>query len=126
MFNGLVSMAKWVNGPITPRAHLLIGPFGHRNKSIKHRTTAIGQLTFGGWSQVCPAVRSETAPRARTSKIPIHSQLLRGYWNRDCFSYTAVVVAFFSVVTVVRVLPSSEMTTLAVAAAAPSTLITTW
>src|SRR5213594_642793 len=62
MFNGLVSMAKWADGPITPRAHLLIGPFGHRNKSIKHRTTAIGQLTFGGRSQVCPAVRSLTAP----------------------------------------------------------------
>ena len=50
-------MAKWADGPITPRAHLLIGPVGHRNKFIKHRTTAIGRLTFGGRSQVCPAVR---------------------------------------------------------------------
>ena len=52
MFNGLVSMAERPDEQMGSWGYWAISPFGHRNKSIKHRTTAIGQLTLGPVSSV--------------------------------------------------------------------------
>jgi hypothetical protein len=38
----------WFNGLMTQSANPIIWSLDHRNKFIKHRTTANGQLTFTG------------------------------------------------------------------------------
>src|SRR5206468_5683585 len=84
--------STWLNNQMAKPDIGAIGPFGHRNKYIKHRTTAIGQLTVlmaqptllnqGGEcrSPPCPASDLGATIGLEGGKSGAHSNTFENCW----------------------------------------------